>query len=152
MTKLRLKRTPAEEQERARRKAFRTAKKAAKRRHSRDADDSNQGSPSRKKHRTQHPPNLAFPEDDDVYGPSPPPISSHKPNYDAIRAELEDMRFRENMWSALEEDERLDGIDTRFNDYAHIPDKWARDEHDAANPQYMDDDEYAEWIREGMWK
>jgi hypothetical protein len=80
------------------------------------------------------------------------PSSSHEPDYDAIRAELEERQFRDKMRGALEEDERLDGINTRFNDYAHIPDRWASDAHDAADPQYMDDDEYAEWVRQGMWK
>ena len=136
MTKLHLKRTP---EERARRKAHRAAKRAAKRKRS---DDLAAGSSSRKK-------KLESDSDDDVYGPSP---SSHKPDYDAIRAELEEMRFREKMWGALEEDERLDGINSRFNDYPHIPDRWARDQHDSVNPLYMDDDEYAEWVREGMWK
>jgi len=81
-------------------------------------------------------------EDHDVYGPSP---SSHKPD-------LEETHFREKLWDALGDDEGLDGVNARFNDYAHIPDRWSRDKHDAANPQYMDDDEYAEWLREGMWK
>lgn len=159
MTKLRLKRTPAEEHHRARRKAYKAAKKAAKQRCSGNADDSLSdpevpGPSTRKKHRTHVniPPDPAFSGDDNVYGPPPPPTSSHKPDYDAIRAELEDMRFREKMWGALEEDERLDGIDARFNDYARVPDRWTRDKHDAANPQYMGDDEYAEWVREGMWK
>lgn len=146
MTKLRLKRTPAEEQERARRKAYKAAKKAAKRRCSGDGHDPASGSSTRKKHRTHVPP------DDGVYGPSPPPTSSYKPDYDAIRAELEDMRFREKMCGALEDDERLDGVNARFNDYAHVPDRWSRDKHDLVDPQYMDDDEYAEWVREGMWK
>ncbi|KAG8221287.1 hypothetical protein J3R82DRAFT_1453 [Butyriboletus roseoflavus] len=151
MTKLRLKRTPAEEQERARRKAYKAAKKAAKRRRSGDENDSDPapGSSSRKQHRTSL--GAAF-SDDDVYGPSPPPTSSYKPDYDAIRAELEYMRFRDKMCSALEDDERLDGVNARFNDYAHVPDRWARDKHDSVDPQYMDDDEYAEWVREGMWK
>ncbi|KAF8554941.1 hypothetical protein OG21DRAFT_1476714 [Imleria badia] len=125
---LHLKRTPAEEHARARRKAH----KAAQRKRTREA-----GTSSTKKH------------DDDEYCP---PSSSHRPDYDAIRAELEDMQFREKMRGAFEEDERLDGINARFNDYAHIPDRWARDAHDAADPQYMDDDEYAEWVRQGMWK
>ena len=120
---LHLKRTPAEEWERARRKAHKKRKRAKE---------------STKKH-----------DDDDEYCP---PSSSHKPDYDAIRTELEDMQFREKMWGAFEEDERLDGVNARFNDYAHIPDRWARDTHDAADPQYMDDDEYAEWVRQGMWK
>lgn len=79
-------------------------------------------------------------------------VDDDKPDYDAIRTEMEEMRFREKMCSAFEDDERLDGIDSRFNDYVQIPDRWTCDAHDAANPQYMDDDEYAEWIREGMWK
>lgn len=137
--KLHLKRTPEEEHQRARRKAYKAAQRAAKRKNR--SDDHVAGSSSRKKEHLS--------SDDDEYGPSP---SSHKPDYDTIRAELEEMRFREKMWDALEDDERLDGINTRFSGYAHIPDRWSRDEHDLANPQYMGDDEYAEWVREGMWK
>lgn len=128
MTKLRLKRTPAEEEHRARRKAYKAAKKAAKR----WCSDNHEPGPSSRKRKHS-----------DSYGSL---------DYDAIRAELDDTRFREKLWGALEEDERLDGINGRFNDYAHIPDRWTRDQHDSANPHYMDDDEYAEWIREGMWK
>jgi len=59
---------------------------------------------------------------------------------------------REKMWSALEEDECLDGITTQLNDYAHIPDRWACDADDTADPQYMHNDEYAKWVRKGMWE
>ncbi|KAG9312125.1 hypothetical protein JVU11DRAFT_7413 [Chiua virens] len=140
MTKLRLKRTPAEELERAQRKAHKAAKKAAKRKRKEggyDSLDDTAAGPStgKKKHAA-----AAFSD------------GSHNPDYDAIRAELEEMQFREKMWGALEDDERLGGIDSRFNGYSHIPDRWAPDKHDSADPQYMGDDEYAEWIREGMWK
>ena len=63
----------------------------------------------------------------------------------------------EKMWEAFEDDGRLDGIDSRFRSYTHIPDRWrddhkGRESHLAQDPQYMDDDQYAEWIREGMWR
>lgn len=136
MAKLHLKRTPAEEQERARRKAYKAAKRAAKQKRS---DDLEPGSSSRKRKHSN-------PESGDD-------LSSHRPDDDdTLRVGLEEMRFRKKMWEALEDDERLDGISARFNGYPHIPDRWACDEHDLANPQYMDDDEYAEWVREGMWK
>ncbi|KAG6381945.1 hypothetical protein JVT61DRAFT_569 [Boletus reticuloceps] len=125
MPKLHLKRTPAEEHERARRKAYKAAKRAAKRKLASSSKHADESCPS---------------------------SSSHKPDYDATRAELEETEFREKMRGAFEDDEHLGGIDARFNEYAHIPDRWARDAHDAADPQYMDDDEYAEWIRQGMWK
>ncbi|KIJ65929.1 hypothetical protein HYDPIDRAFT_87879 [Hydnomerulius pinastri MD-312] len=163
MAKLHLKRTPAEEEERARRKARKAARRAAKRKleHAGEGYETSDSAgfaetSSSKKRRRDDP---SIPDiDDDVYGPPPPPSSSaHKLDYDAIQAEMEEMRFREKMWGAFEDDERLDAIDSKFNDYAHVPDRWGRghdkrDEHDMLDPQYMDDDEYAEWVRNGMWR
>ncbi|KIK94521.1 hypothetical protein PAXRUDRAFT_142661 [Paxillus rubicundulus Ve08.2h10] len=165
MTKLRLKRTPAEKEERARRKAYKAARKRSRQdqKHAEEEHDSSDsgggrftGAPNSKKRRTGDASSSYF--DDEDYGPPPPPASSsYKPDYDAIRAEMEEMRFREKMCEALEDDERLDGINSRFNDYAHIPERWGRshskhDKHDTLDPQDMDDVEYAEWIREGMWR
>ncbi|KAF9228426.1 hypothetical protein BS17DRAFT_692353 [Gyrodon lividus] len=161
MTKLRLKRTPAEEEERARRKVFKAAKRGARRKRKRAVDEhdsSDSGwfaeASSSKKPRRESVSGSYF--DDEPCGP-PPTSSSSKLDYDAIRAEIEDMRFREKMCEALEDDERLDGINTRFSAYAHIPERWGGshaggDKHDTLDPQYMDDDEYAEWIRDGMWR
>ncbi|KAG1739131.1 uncharacterized protein EDB91DRAFT_392752 [Suillus paluster] len=159
MGKLNLKRTPAEEAERALRKARKAAKKS--RRWSQLSEETSEhGEPSSKRrHREQATDSYL---DEDIYGPPPPPSSSsaHKPDYDTILSELEDARFREKMWDALRDDERLDGIDARFNDYAHVPDRWRTnaassgshaDETDI-DPRFMDDNTYAEWIREGMWR
>ncbi|KAI6168691.1 hypothetical protein EDD17DRAFT_1529399 [Pisolithus thermaeus] len=155
-SKLRLKRTPAEKAERARRKAFKEARKAAKRLRRATADGylTSDGSGSkekptnkRRKHRRASDPDGA------TRRPSP----FRETDSDGVRAELEENAFAEKMWGALEDDERLDGIHSRFDSYIRIPDRWAddrtgQDSHLAKDPQYMNDDEYAEWIREGMWR
>ncbi|KAJ8473424.1 hypothetical protein ONZ51_g7872 [Trametes cubensis] len=142
--KLRMKRTPAEEAERAWKKAQKAARKAAK--HKRYADDD-------------------FVDPDSEYGPQPAPSGSgagqhraHKPDYDQIAAEVEEMRFREKLYDAMGDDERLDSVEASMNSYAHIPRRWRgggmdRMEDDLTiDPQYMEDEDYAEWVRAGMWK
>ncbi|KAG2137272.1 hypothetical protein BD769DRAFT_1351966 [Suillus cothurnatus] len=159
MAKLHLKRTPAEEAERALRKARKAAKAARKRSHpSEEAGEHEESSSKRRRTGEVIDSDL----DEDVYGPPPPPSlsSAHKPDYDTILSELEDARFREKMWDALQDDERLDGIDARFNDYAHVPDRWranaarggSPEDQTDMDPRFMDDDTYAEWIRAGMWR
>jgi hypothetical protein len=47
-----------------------------------------------------------------------------------------------------------------LNEFVHIPERWRGAaergkgvaKHGLDDPMYMDDDEYAEWIRTGMWK
>ncbi len=89
--------------------------------------------------------------------------SDDGPSYnDAIQAELEEQRFRERMSMAFADDERLDSLEARFNDFAHVPKRWggdsARPVYDddgdfmKLDPRYMDDEEYAEWIRAGMYR
>jgi hypothetical protein len=159
MAKLHLKRTPAEEAERALRKARKAAKAARKRSHpSEEAGEHEESSSKRRRTGEVIDSDL----DEDVYGPPLPPSlsSAHKPDYDTILSELEDARFREKMWDALRDDERLDGIDARFNDYAHVPDRWranaarggSPEDQTDMDPRFMDDDTYAEWIRAGMWR
>ncbi|EGO00845.1 hypothetical protein SERLA73DRAFT_133919 [Serpula lacrymans var. lacrymans S7.3] len=162
MTKLHLKRTPAEEAERARRKARKAARRAHKSHTVSDDHDSDSrhGSSDRKRRRT--PVNVDDDDSDVSYGPPPPEPSSsaHKPDYDEIRAQVEEERFREKMWGAYGDDERLDSVEARFNDYAHVPHRWRAggtydgypNNEPATDPKFMDDDEYAEWIREGMWR
>ncbi|KAG1760605.1 hypothetical protein EDD22DRAFT_900572 [Suillus occidentalis] len=159
MAKLHLKRTPAEEAERALRKARKAAATARKRSHlSEGAGEHGESSSKRRRREDDFHSEL----DEEVYGPPPPPSlsSAHKPDYDIILSELEDARFREKMWDALRDDERLDSIDARFNDYAHVPDRWRANAASHGNPEdqtdmdprFMDDDAYAEWIRAGMWR
>lgn len=159
MAKLHLKRTPAEEAERALRKARKAAATARKRSHLSEGAGEHGESSSKRRRRED---GIHSELDEEVYGPPPPPSlsSAHKPDYDIILSELEDARFKEKMWDALRDDERLDSIDARFNDYAHVPDRWRANPASHGNledqtdmdPRFMDDDAYAEWIRAGMWR
>jgi len=165
--KLHLKRTPAEQAEHEWRKARKAERRAARRRHHArgdgpDAADSSDDGQARKRRR------YANDEDSDgAYGPPPPPRASTSRVWgaeddEAIYARLEEARFRDKMWSALGEDERLDTVEARLNDYAHVPRRWQRggldragagmDEFEAADPSQMDDEEYVEWVREGIWR
>ena len=70
--------------------------------------------------------------------------------------ETEEMRFQEKLSDAFADDERLDSLEARLNDYAHMPDRWrTRFEDDVwlkADPQTMDEEQYVEWIRVGMYR
>ena len=171
--KLKLKRTPEEEEQRRLRKE---RKKERKRKH--DDQDPRAGASSKKARGQQSSSRMKWAssdEDDIEIGPQPagasgsawniPPSQSyaHKPDYDALKAEIEQQRFREKMFDAMGEDERLDSVEARFNDYAQVPDRWRMDggksrqnvfEDDFVkqDPALMDDEEYAEWIRLGMYR
>ncbi|KAJ6593482.1 hypothetical protein B0H19DRAFT_1205045 [Mycena capillaripes] len=172
MPKLNLKRTPQEEADhRARKKRKRESKRARK---SPEASDNRRTDNSTRKWDSSD-----SDADDDVYGPRPPQPeagpssktfpsetsdSRYKPDYDAIRAELEEARFREKMAGAFEDDDRLDSLETQMNEYAHVPDRWRTggshadyahvpaDDIFKLDPRHMDDEEYAEWIRAGMYR
>ncbi|TFK23150.1 hypothetical protein FA15DRAFT_670755 [Coprinopsis marcescibilis] len=90
---------------------------------------------------------------------------AEKPDNDTLRAELEEETFRAKMFDALGDDERLDGLEARLNDFAHVPDRWRsaamgststdlydEDEFLQLDPTTLDDDEYAEWVRLGMYR
>lgn len=135
MGKLHLKETPEERAERKWRKAKRTEHKARKhRRHAETSWDDGGGG-----------------EEGWV-----PPASASKIDLDKIREEIEERRFREKLFGAMEEDDdaRLDAIETTMNAYVHIPERWKTPStsHDMGDPNLMTDDEYTEWIREGMWR
>ena len=86
-----------------------------------------------------------------------------KPDEDTLREEQE---WRAKMFDALGDDERLDGIEAQMNDFAHVPDRWRsaatgpdaatslydEDEFLKLDPGQLDDEEYAEWVRVGMWR
>ncbi|OCH93455.1 hypothetical protein OBBRIDRAFT_771410 [Obba rivulosa] len=167
-SKLKLKRTPEEQVQHDLRKARKAAHKTARRR-TRDSPspDSQSSYKRRRTHPSEH--NTSWAEYEaahyssgDEYGPPPPDSSSshraRKPDYDYIHAQMEEERFREKMWGALEDDERLDAVESRLNDYAHVPRRWRgggmdRMEDDLAiNPQAMEEEDYAEWVRAGMWR
>jgi hypothetical protein len=74
-------------------------------------------------------------------------------NYEQIKKELEEANFRAKLFDAMDDDERLDSIEARFSAY-HVPDRWQDSEPSSSttNPNDMDEDEYAEWVRRGMWE
>ncbi|KAI0733762.1 hypothetical protein C8Q72DRAFT_554306 [Fomitopsis betulina] len=159
--KLHFKETPAERRERDLHRA-RTAAKKRRRQDLREASSSDEAGPSHTKRHHTNPRETCsndFLDEEDEYGP-PPPAShrTEKPDYDRIQAEVEEARFREKMFGALEEDERLDGLESRLNDYAHVPRRWRgggmerMDDELGMDPSVMEDETYAEWVREGMWR
>ena len=168
--KLNLKRTPEEDLQHRLRKE----RKRAKRRHSSHGDlRPLAGTSSKRSHTDEWPSRKWASSDDDEieYGPQPANIptnaKSHaqKLDYDALKAEIEQEMFRQKMFDAMGDDERLDSIETQFNDFAQVPDRWRtsgtgknktnvfqEDGYMKMDPRYMDDEEYAEWIRVGMYR
>lgn len=189
MPKLKLKRTPAEERERELRKARKAAKRAAKlgsAAHARTCGRSGRGEFSgadTSSYVFDLPSKLQDTYDDadsdSEYGPQPARASASEPgpsttgeDYARILAELEERRFREKLADAMDTDafetgyaERLDSVESRLNDYAHVPGRWraggmrfaerADDGEERAggvDPASMEEEEYAEWVRRGMWR
>jgi len=80
---------------------------------------------------------------------------------------MEEIRFRERLSDAFADDERLDSLEARLNDFTHVPDRWRSSSSSStraqfnvfesdgwlkADPRGMDDEEYAEWVRMGMYR
>lgn len=176
MPKLRLKRTPEEEAARQLRKEQARAGKRKRRSADKDVPRFCHKKRRSKQHITD---DEGGGEDGEQYGPQPNTDPDCGPggaprDYNSIRTEMEEQMFREKMFDALGDDERLDSLEARLNDYAHVPDRWrsgssrrtrkaAYDDDDAMygraeedflnrDPRYMDDEEYAEWIRVGMYR
>ena len=161
-SRLHLKRTPAKQAERDLQKARKAARKAAKRKVGCGIDGQDDRYSARKRPRADNGPDVGPADSDDEYGPQPAPSSSshraHKPDYERIRAELEEERFRDKLWGAMGDDDRLDCVEASMNSYAHVPRRWRgggmelMDDELDVDPQYMQDEDYAEWVREGMWR
>lgn len=180
MPKLHLKRTPEEEAaHRLRKQERKAAKRKRGHHHQHHLHDDTEPSTSDKRRRTTEEPSedikrkwASSDEDEDQYGPQPAQSTSssshgyrrHKPDEDELRAEMEEMQFREKMFDAFADDERLDSLEAKLNDFAHVPDRWRAElpkarfnvfEHDEwlkVDPQAMDEEEYTEWIRMGMYR
>lgn len=102
------------------------------------------------------------------YRPQPAGSTSCIPpghDHSALKAELEERMFREKMFDALGDDERLDSVEARFNDFVQVPERWRSlsnakgkprdydgDEFLKLDPRYMDEEDYVEWIRAGMYR
>ena len=181
MHKLHFKDTPQEQSAGRSQKRARKERDRKRKRNFLDHDDElKHGTSSKRPHASASedipPRKWASSDEDDAgssYGPHPVNDSkipsdwkekSHKPDYDTIYAELEEQRFREKMFDALGDDERLDSIEARFNDFGHVPDRWRsagglkasegirEDDILRLDPQNMDEEEYAEWVRTGMYR
>ena len=139
--KLHLKRTPAEQAEHDLRKARKAARKAAR------------AAPYITRRHT---------ESDDDYGPQPAPSASrtsqdaHHEGDSDVFARLEEERFREKLAEAMGEDEYVHGLHSRFEAYdtGRVPKRWQGydAETESVNPALMEEEEYAEYIRAGMWR
>ena len=157
MPKLRLKRTPAEEEERAQRKVRKAKRKEDKRLGQKyDLPGSPSASTCDNHHRSKR---RAMDTGED-------------PNYDTDyesddrlgwleeqqRRKREEEEFQQRLWDELGQQERLDNLTSNLNSYTHIPRRWksggTADLEGAVynDPNSMDDERYAEWMREGMWK
>ncbi|KAK2463126.1 hypothetical protein APHAL10511_004781 [Amanita phalloides] len=167
MPKLHLKRTPEEEAARRLRRKERKEK-----RKNRLHDETEADYPTSKRRRaesTAESTRKSVSSDED-YLPDRQPSNRYKQDYDTIRADVEERMFREKMFSTMEDEDRLDSIEARLNDYAHVPGRWRRgssstkvgiyayeelegmDDCTCVDPHYMDDEEYTEWIRMGMYR
>ncbi|KAF4620781.1 hypothetical protein D9613_000858 [Agrocybe pediades] len=175
MPKLHLKRTPEEEAEHRRRKE----RRRERRKRRREDSTYHAGTSSKRHHgdesnttRLGEPKWASSDEDDEEqFGPQPAASGSHghKSQYGSIEEEIEDRLFREKLFEAMGDDEMLDSVEARLNDLAHVPDRWRSsatekgsgmgrthryDDDDLLmhDPALMDDEEYTEWIRAGMYR
>jgi len=157
MPKLHLKRTPAEEEERAQRKARKAKRKEDKRlgqkydlhgSSSTSARDNHHRSKRRATDTGEDPSYDTDYESDDRLGWLE----------EQQRRKREEEEFQERLWDELGQQERLDNLTSNLSSYTHIPRRWksggTADLEDAVynDPNSMDDERYAEWMREGMWK
>ena len=161
MPKLHLKRTRAEEEERQLRKERKAARRAARGRSKSGAsplgDDPGEG-PSHKR-RATHPTTDPLNDFSDGDSHAPHPHAS-KQDYASILARLEEARFRDKLSGAAEDDAGIYAVQERLNSFGfvRVPERW-RGLGDSGetggaggDPRYMDDEEYAEWVRMGMYK
>ena len=157
MPKLRMKRTPAEEEERAQRKARKDKRKEAKRLGQKyELNGSSSTSTHDNHHRSKR---HATDTGEDVN------CNTDYESDDRLewleeqqRRKQEEEEFQQRLWDELGEQERLDNLTTNLDSYPHIPRRWRSggmaDLEDGIynDPNLMDEEHYAEWMREGMWK
>ncbi|GJE97302.1 hypothetical protein PsYK624_135180 [Phanerochaete sordida] len=156
MGKLHLKRTPEEQRQHDLRKARKAARKAAKRVRHEDSDYEGAEGSSSKRRRTADDQEYVFQFDDSHSSGSQ---QYRFKGYERMHAQMEEEdRFHDKMWGAYADDERLDSVEAAFNSYAHVPRRWRgggmdrMDDEDNIDPQMMEDEDYAEWVRQNMWR
>jgi hypothetical protein len=157
MPKLRLKRTPAEEEERARRKARKAERKEAKRLGQKyDLRGSSSTSTRDNHHRSKR--RATDTGEDAHYDTDYESDDRLEWLEEQQRRKQEEDAFQQRLWDELGQQERLDNLTSNLNSYPHIPQRWKSggmaDLEDAVynDPNLMEDERYAEWMREGMWK
>ena len=150
--KLHLKRTESEEEERAWRKAQRAARRARKAVGGSSASSSRSSRHDRRSQirRSASPilspqvPHESPSQDEDKEAWMPPQTLAE------LRAEIEEAHFRAKLLDAIDEDQRLESIEASLS--AHVPPRWrSTDSYATASDSRMDEEEYAEWVRRGMW-
>jgi hypothetical protein len=160
MPKLHLKRTPAEEEAHQLRKARKAVRKAAKarsrlKRASVDNEDEGDDNEDEGYHKRQRTEEYTPSGSEETYGPDPH-LHPHSTYTAQLQAQLEEERFYEKMYEAQEDDTGIYGLEERWSAYpgVHIPERWRvpGERVKDPDPRYMDDEEYAEWIRAEMWK
>jgi hypothetical protein len=139
MPKLHLKRTPAEEEAHQMRKARKAVSKAAKawsrlKRASVDDEDEGNDNEDEGYHKRQCTQEYTPSGSDETYNPYPA----------QPRTRLEEERLYEKMYEAQKDDAEIYGLEERWR----VPGEPVK----GPDTRYMDDEEYAEWIRAEMWK
>jgi hypothetical protein len=157
MPKLHLKRTPDEEEERAQRKARKAKRKEAQRLGQKyDLHGSSSSSTRDNHHRSKR--RATGTGEDADYDTSYESDDRLEWLEEQQRRKQEEEEFQQRLWDEFGQQERLDHLTSNLNSYTHIPQRWksggTADVEDTIrdDPNMMDDEHYAEWMREGMWK
>jgi len=157
MPKLHLKRTPAEEEERAQRKARKAKRKETRhlgQKH--DLRGSSSTSTRDNHHRSKR--RATDTGEDATCGTDYESDDRLEWLEEQQRRKQDEEEFQQRLWDELGQQERLDNLTSNLSSYPHIPQRWRSggisDLEDAVynDPNLMDDEHYAEWMREGMWK
>lgn len=161
-SKLNLKTTPLEKEEREWRRAERAARKAQKAAGEGTSASHSASSSSRRRfrhhsreRRSESPPRPRHHHLDPTENDSTP--LQEEQTYAAMRAEIEEAHFRSKLFDAIGDDSRLDEIEASLNSHVHIPDRWASPSssstfHPTSVDSRIEEEEYAEWVRKGMWR
>ncbi|KAG8896774.1 hypothetical protein FRB99_008654 [Tulasnella sp. 403] len=156
MPKLNLKETKAERDEKEWRKLRKAARKAAR---YRDNDEAGSGSSSSRRNRAKYPRSNTDGGDEFVHPQEDgwvPPSTASKADEDEIRAQLEEEEFRAKLFDAMGLDSGQDSAQAMFNDF--VPPRWQGTSlgdvpgSGTYGLEFMDDEEYAEYVRQGMWE
>lgn len=158
MPKLKLKETQADREEKELKRLRRAARRAARYHNYEIPQDETVGASSSRshKHRSKAPGTKTYEYVyDEEEGWAPPPSSVKFDYKEDLQAEED--AFRAKLFDEMELDAGLDATEAKFSGY-YMPNRWKDRtgfEGSGSIPQSktaMDDEEYAEYIRRGMWE